>query len=53
LGHKKKLRKTGGGPKPKDLSPETLKVASIVPTQMESLHNSFDCDSDEGKIVNQ
>ena len=44
MNHKKEVRKTGGGRCPKPLSDATERVSSIVPAQLISLENDFDCD---------
>lgn len=42
---KKSRRKTDGGPKGCEVSPISVKVASIVPAQLASLSNPYDDDA--------
>jgi len=45
--HKKLVRKTGGGPRPQAVSEASKEIIAMLPEQMDSLQNCFDCDGEE------
>lgn len=45
------MRKTGGGPPSGPLSESTTKFIGMMPAQMTSLENEYDCDADATIVV--
>ncbi|CAL8111305.1 unnamed protein product [Orchesella dallaii] len=50
---KKSIRRTGGGPADKPLPPELERVCAMIPEQMDSLKNPYDCDEIVIELGNQ